>query len=349
MSLPCLSLIFLTRTTSTSLRQYPSRYLFWKAEISMNTVSSANKLATESTDKLTELIWQDALRHLESTNNEVLLPVNITDMIGQSNVNKIKARLCALIDAPVVAFIDESINALRVMRTPAFSGSAVSVASHERISNINKGSSEAARRLSGKAAMSVKAAKVPRPPNAFILYRQHHHPQIKESYPQLSNNEISIILGKQWKAESDEIQVHFRNMAEDLKKKHAEDHPDYHYSPRKPSEKKRRASSRQLPKVVQNLESPASTNGTSTASTPALQLEMQAEGAAMAATSAFNMVFSPSEVPEEQLNFDTDAFDSLIQQVQDDYNKSMMYTHFGYPNDHVGDSFEFSEFVANDF
>jgi hypothetical protein len=49
--------------------------------------------AVPSTDKLTELLWQDALRHLESTNNEVLLPVNITEIIGQENVNKIKARL----------------------------------------------------------------------------------------------------------------------------------------------------------------------------------------------------------------------------------------------------------------
>lgn len=46
-----------------------------------------------SMDKLAELIWQDALRHLESTNNEVLLPVNITEIIGQENVNMIKARL----------------------------------------------------------------------------------------------------------------------------------------------------------------------------------------------------------------------------------------------------------------
>ena len=59
----------------------------------MTTVPIAMKTTAESTDKLTELLWQDALRHLESTNNEVLLPINVTEMIGQSNVDKIRIRL----------------------------------------------------------------------------------------------------------------------------------------------------------------------------------------------------------------------------------------------------------------
>ena len=35
-----------------------------------------------------------------------------------------------------------------------------------------------------------KQEKVARPPNAFILYRQHHHPLIKSSDPGLHNNQI---------------------------------------------------------------------------------------------------------------------------------------------------------------
>ena len=33
-------------------------------------------------------------------------------------------------------------------------------------------------------------AKIARPPNAFILYRQHHHPLVKAEYPDLHNNQI---------------------------------------------------------------------------------------------------------------------------------------------------------------
>lgn len=59
----------------------------------MDTLRLALSLAGESSDKVTELLWEDALRHLKSTNNEVLLPSNVTDIIGQENLEKIKARL----------------------------------------------------------------------------------------------------------------------------------------------------------------------------------------------------------------------------------------------------------------
>lgn len=60
----------------------------------MATISSIElKSAAESMDQVTELLWQDAMRHLGSTNNEILLPTNVIDLIGQANVDKIKARL----------------------------------------------------------------------------------------------------------------------------------------------------------------------------------------------------------------------------------------------------------------
>lgn len=77
------------------------------------------------------------------------------------------------------------------MRTPTFSGSTVSVASHDTLVKVPKktpiGSSTNQRE---KPSVSSKAAKVPRPPNAFILYRKHHHPKIKEAYPDFQNNDI---------------------------------------------------------------------------------------------------------------------------------------------------------------
>lgn len=35
-----------------------------------------------------------------------------------------------------------------------------------------------------------RISKVPRPPNAFILYRQHHHPMVKQNNPGVHNNQI---------------------------------------------------------------------------------------------------------------------------------------------------------------
>jgi HMG (high mobility group) box len=91
-----------------------------------------------------------------------------------------------------------------------------------------------------------KKSKVPRPPNAFILYRKKHHPQLKAANPDMHNNEISVILGKQWNNESDSVKTTYRHMAEKIKRKHAEDNPGYQYAPRKPSEKKRRMTARKL-------------------------------------------------------------------------------------------------------
>lgn len=39
-----------------------------------------------------------------------------------------------------------------------------------------------------------KTPKVPRPPNAFILYRQHWHSYVKEANPELQNSQICKTL-----------------------------------------------------------------------------------------------------------------------------------------------------------
>ncbi|KAL9006140.1 MAG: hypothetical protein Q9188_001109 [Gyalolechia gomerana] len=100
-----------------------------------------------------------------------------------------------------------------------------------------------------KAVTAVEPAinkkdKIARPPNAFILYRQFHHGKIVAQHPELHNNQISIILGKQWQHEKADVKTLFKNMAEDIKKKHLSAHPDYQYQPRKPAEKKRRMTRR---------------------------------------------------------------------------------------------------------
>nr|AKE48510.1 MAT1-2-1 [Ustilaginoidea virens]AKE48513.1 MAT1-2-1 [Ustilaginoidea virens] len=65
-----------------------------------------------------------------------------------------------------------------------------------------------------------KTTKIPRPPNAYILYRKERHNTVKEANPGITNNEIY--------------------MADRIKQALLEKHPDYQYKPRKPSEKKRR-------------------------------------------------------------------------------------------------------------
>ncbi|KAI1926311.1 hypothetical protein LOZ65_002542 [Ophidiomyces ophidiicola] len=200
---------------------------------------------TGSKDLVVELIWQHAVNHLKKTKNEIFLPVDISSLIGGDNIEKIKSRLSAMLNVPVVAFEDHANNIYRIMPTPALDGAIESTvaqllpmmaAGEYGIQNLGERSS--------KQNVQPKSAKVPRPPNAFILYRQHHHPLIKAAHPEYHNNDISILLGKKWKSETAEVKAHFKTLAADIKRKHAEDHPDYQYTPRKPSEKKRRSASR---------------------------------------------------------------------------------------------------------
>lgn len=65
-----------------------------------------------------------------------------------------------------------------------------------------------------------------------------------------------MILGNQWKAETEETKKTFKEMANAIKQKHQQSHPDYQYQPRKPSEKKRRMTRRKAVALSLTSESP---------------------------------------------------------------------------------------------
>ncbi|KAF4996605.1 hypothetical protein FDECE_12374 [Fusarium decemcellulare] len=82
--------------------------------------------------------------------------------------------------------------------------------------------------------------KIPRPPNAYILYRKERHHLVKKLNPGITNNQISQVLGQCWNMETREVRAQYKSMAEAIKKDHREKHPGYQYKPRRPSEKRRR-------------------------------------------------------------------------------------------------------------
>ncbi|KAL8706529.1 MAG: hypothetical protein Q9225_007942 [Loekoesia sp. 1 TL-2023] len=56
--------------------------------------------------------------------------------------------------------------------------------------------------------------KVPRPRNAFILYRQHHQAHVVAQNPGLANPEISKVIGDHWRQSPPEVKAHWKNLAE---------------------------------------------------------------------------------------------------------------------------------------
>ncbi|KAK2002464.1 HMG box protein [Colletotrichum falcatum] len=81
--------------------------------------------------------------------------------------------------------------------------------------------------------LCTPALKVPRPRNAFILYRQHHQAQVIAQHPGLSNPEISKIIGEQWRIQPDDVKESWKKLAEEEKIRHQRQYPDYRYQPRR--------------------------------------------------------------------------------------------------------------------
>ncbi|ROW16997.1 hypothetical protein VPNG_01176 [Cytospora leucostoma] len=75
--------------------------------------------------------------------------------------------------------------------------------------------------------------KVPRPRNAFILYRQHHQAGVVVKYPGLANPDISKIIGELWREEPEEVKNYWKRLAEEEKARHQRQYPQYKYQPRR--------------------------------------------------------------------------------------------------------------------
>ncbi|KAK0335446.1 hypothetical protein LTR02_000137 [Friedmanniomyces endolithicus] len=93
----------------------------------------------------------------------------------------------------------------------------------------------------GQSLSEGKSGKVPRPPNDFIIYRKDWLSTILAQNPGVHNNSIR---------ESEEAREIYKRKAEDVKRQHELNYPDYQYQPRKPSEKKRRMTKTKLAELA---------------------------------------------------------------------------------------------------
>ncbi|KAL8380707.1 hypothetical protein RB595_005133 [Gaeumannomyces hyphopodioides] len=81
--------------------------------------------------------------------------------------------------------------------------------------------------------LCTPAPKIPRPRNAFILYRQNKQAQVAARNPGLPNPEISKIIGSQWQKEPEEVKNFWRHNAIEEKRNHEKQYPGYKYAPRR--------------------------------------------------------------------------------------------------------------------
>lgn len=73
---------------------------------------------------------------------------------------------------------------------------------------------------------------IPRPQNAFMLYKQDKWAQLKESSPKGTNAfELTGIISAQWRAESPAVKAHYADLAIVVKEEHMKKYPGYKYRP----------------------------------------------------------------------------------------------------------------------
>ena len=73
---------------------------------------------------------------------------------------------------------------------------------------------------------------VKRPLNPFMLYAKVERPQISKENQNMSNSEVSKVLGMNWKILPAYKKDKYRCLAAEEKKQHKLQHPDYVYSPK---------------------------------------------------------------------------------------------------------------------
>ena len=76
-----------------------------------------------------------------------------------------------------------------------------------------------------------KKGKIKRPMNAFMCFARHARSQLCESMPQLKNADVSVKLGQIWASMNAFQKKEFFDEAEQIKRRHREEFPDWVYQP----------------------------------------------------------------------------------------------------------------------
>ena len=89
-------------------------------------------------------------------------------------------------------------------------------------------------------------AHVKRPMNAFMVWSQIERHKMIEETPNCNHAEISKLLGKRWRALSQQERNPYIEEAERLRQLHMAEFPDYKYRPRKKARTKKASESKRL-------------------------------------------------------------------------------------------------------
>ncbi|GLV35547.1 bric a brac 2 [Carabus blaptoides fortunei] len=78
----------------------------------------------------------------------------------------------------------------------------------------------------------IKACKIPRPPNAFMIFANEWRRKLASEHPKESNKEISVRLGMMWKNLSSDTKENYYSASRKADEEHKRKYPGYYYSPK---------------------------------------------------------------------------------------------------------------------
>ncbi|PYI22504.1 HMG box protein [Aspergillus violaceofuscus CBS 115571] len=136
--------------------------------------------------------------------------------------------------------MNKTVPSLEASKPPTFLGTK-SIPLRERSSVSERSSSSSpikavaptTRESAANFCLCQPDPKIPRPRNAFILYRQHWQASVVAQYPGLANPEISKIIGEQWRKLPQDTKDTWKALAEEEKARHQQQYPEYRYQPRR--------------------------------------------------------------------------------------------------------------------
>ncbi|XP_069686383.1 uncharacterized protein [Periplaneta americana] len=80
--------------------------------------------------------------------------------------------------------------------------------------------------------MAAPRQKIPRPPNAFMLFANEWRKKLAVQFPRESNKDISVRLGAMWKAMLKDDKDKYFMLAREVDAEHKRKYPDYVYNPK---------------------------------------------------------------------------------------------------------------------
>ncbi|KAF4548530.1 Silenced mating-type M-specific polypeptide Mc-like protein [Elsinoe fawcettii] len=174
-----------------------------------------------------EKLWVSLIQQLTQGNDrsEFAIPAPVALDMGRDGIDAIIQRCKSFNGSFVDAHLDQVDNTIKL-----------TILSAEA-----KRREDVAQLLAVGAQPAQAPRTIPRPRNCFILYRQHHHEAMVALFPKCHNNQISQIIGRKWRSETQAVRDEWKAKADLAKIEHERMYPGYAYQPRRPGTKKRRA------------------------------------------------------------------------------------------------------------